>query len=172
MTGGLFRGILLLLVLLSAGCGYRFSDGGYALPEGVDSLHVELFANQTVEPLLENFITEQVTSQFLLKSGRTLTPTAERADTILSGTVLSYQSKPVSYDRNDEITEYQSKMTLSVQLRDRLTGKVLWKGNLKWDEEYPASNDKTIQEDNEEAAIRLISQRLADEIFTKITENF
>jgi outer membrane lipopolysaccharide assembly protein LptE/RlpB len=159
-------------LLLLTGCGYHFSGRGSNLPSEVQSIYIELFSNRTAEPFLENSITNSVIERFARK--RALRPIEKRdiADAILSGVVVGYSTSPISYDRNDVITEYRSTMTINVALRQTADDRILWKGDLDWSEEYPASLDKSVQEDNEAAAIAVIVDRLAQELYYRILENF
>lgn len=166
--------LFLCLALLTPlwGCGYHIPGRASSLPPEVQTLYVELFTNRTVEPFLENRLTDLVTEEFARRSVLRLTEDRERADAVLSGSVTTYATAPVSYGRDDEITEYRSSLTLSAMLRRRSDGKALWKGDLSWTEEYPSSDDKSAQEDNEEAAITEISARLAEELYFRIVDNF
>jgi hypothetical protein len=86
--------------------------------------------------------------------------------------VTAYSTSPISYDRNDVITEYRSTMTIAVTLRQTADDRILWKGSIDWSEEYPANLDKGVQEDNEAAAIAVIVDQLAQELYFRIMENF
>jgi outer membrane lipopolysaccharide assembly protein LptE/RlpB len=166
--------LLLLVLFLSAlgGCGYHLPGRGDHLPAGVETLRIELFANRTVEPYLENRLTNAVTDRFIRGRALRLTEDPARADAVLTGSVTAYATRPISYDRNDQITEYRSAVTIAATLRRASDGRVLWKGTLDWTEEYPASLDKGAQEENEAAAIEVIAARLADELFFRIMEGF
>lgn len=164
-------GLLLAILLLSA-CGYHLPGRSSNLPPDVRTLYIELFSNRTTEPLLENFITDRVVDRFARTDRLRLVETRMGADAVLSGIVTGYSTTPISYDRRDVITEYRSFMTISVVLRQKSDERVLWKGNVDWSEEYPASSDKSAQEDNEFAAIEVISDRLSQELYFRIMENF
>lgn len=168
------RRLILLWVLpfFLGGCGYHFSGQENNLPPEIRSLYIELFANRTTEPFLENLITNQATEEFARSRSLHLTEDLTRSDAVLSGTVSAYSTYPISFGRNDEITEYRSDMTLDAVLYRTSDGKVLWKGNLSWTEEYPSNDDKAAQEDNEDEAIEVIVERLAEELYFRIVDNF
>jgi outer membrane lipopolysaccharide assembly protein LptE/RlpB len=167
------RGLgLLFAALLLGGCGYHLPGRGAGLPAEVQTLYIELFSNRTTEPFLENRITDRVTDRFARKRSLRLVEKRDRADAILTGVVTSYLTTPISYDRRDVITEYRSTMTIAVTLRQTADDRVLWKGSVDWSEEYPASLDKSAQEDNEAAAIVGIVDRLSQELYFRIMENF
>jgi outer membrane lipopolysaccharide assembly protein LptE/RlpB len=164
--------LLWILPLFLGGCGYHFSGEVNNLPPEIRSLYIELFANRTAEPYLENFITNQVIEEFARSRNLHLTEDRTSADAVLSGTVSEYSTAPVSYGRDDEITEYRSAMGIDAVLYRASDGKALWKGNLSWTEEYPSNDDKTVQEDNEGAAIGVIVERLAEDLYFRIVDNF
>jgi len=163
---------LLAVLLCVWSCGYHFPGNGSSLPGQVRSLYIELFTNRTAEPFLENRITSSVIDRFARRSPGQVVDDRSGAEAILSGMVTEYRTESISYDSNDMITEYRSTMSISVTLRQTSDDHVLWKGNLAWSEEYPASRDKAVQEDNEAAAIDVIAERLAQELYSRITENF
>ncbi|PNU20034.1 hypothetical protein C2E25_09615 [Geothermobacter hydrogeniphilus] len=162
----------LLLCLLAAGCGYRFRGQGNSLPGGVHSVYIEMFVNRTTEPFLENRLTNAVTRRFARKREVEVAARRTGAEAILSGEITAYETEPISYDRNDKVTEYRSIMTVAVVLSRLDSGKTLWKGTLTWSEEYLADADKSVQDDRELAAEVQISDRLSDEILAHLLENF
>lgn len=168
------RGLALFLAaaLLFGGCGYNLPGRSANLPEGIETLHVELLKNRTPEPFLENGLTDSVVSEFIRGRSLELAGSPEKADAILSGVITGYSSDPISYDRNDNITEYRSRLTAGFTLKRIGDGKVLWKGQFSWEEEYPASDDKAVQEDNEAAAVRIIDDRLAEEVYYNLVDGF
>jgi len=154
------------------GCGYHLSGDVDNLPPEIRSLYIELFANRTAEPFLENLITREVTREFARSRNLQITEDRTRADAILSGTVSAYSTSPVSFGIDDEITEYRSAMAVGAVLYRAADGKTLWKGSLSWTEEYPSNDDKAVQEDNEAEAIKVIIERQAEELYFRIADNF
>lgn len=164
--------LFLLLTFLLTGCGYHLAGRGASLPEGIKSLHIELVKNRTSEPFLENGLTDSVVSEFARGRALEVASSPEKADVILSGVITGYSTRPISYDRNDNITEYRSRLNAAFTLKRTGDGKVLWKGELSWEEEYPANDDKAVQEDNEAAAVRIIDDRLAEELYYHLVDGF
>ncbi len=162
---------LLLCVLLLAGCGYHRPGQGESLGQ-VSALQVQLFVNQTYEPFLENVLTNAVTQRFLRTQRWRLVENPAQADAVFSGTVVDYRSVPVSFDAKDNVLEYRAQIKAAGELRRQEDGRVLWKGTLTWSEEYPGSLDKGRQEDEEAVAINSIAERLAEEFYFHLTDNF
>lgn len=164
--------ICLLLGLLLFGCGYQFRGQSSRLPGDVRAVYIELLANRTTEPFLENRLTNAVSRRFARKREVDVVARRSSAQAILSGQIIRYESNPVSYDKFDEVAEYRSTMELAAVLSRADNGKTLWKGTLSWSEEYLANADKTIQDDAESAAVVQISERLSDELLAHLLENF
>ena len=165
-------GASLLFALLLGGCGYHLAGRGNLLPADLHTLSIAMFTNRTSQPFLENYITNDLLARFARQPQLGLSENASQADAVLSGDITGYSSSPVAYNKTDSITEYRSTVTLSATFRRSSNGRVLWKGTVSWSEDYPADIDKTIQYDNEIAAIKVISRRLADEVYTRVTDNF
>jgi outer membrane lipopolysaccharide assembly protein LptE/RlpB len=138
----------------------------------VHRVFIELFQNRTLQPLLENEITNAVTERLSRGRALTLVRGADQGDAVLSGMVTFYETVPISYDTQDDIVEYRSTMSIAAVLRRTGNGPVVWSGSVTWNEEYPANRDKALQEDNEAAAIAEISDRLADELYSRVVSNF
>jgi len=168
------RSVLLvaLVALLLSACGYRLQGGADTLPGDVRSLYVELFSNDSYEPYLENFITNEVVGRFARHDRLEIVEQPFRAEGILGGRIIAYSNNALSYDSDDNIAEYRSKMTVEATLRRVDNGEVLWKGSVVWQEDYSANGDIVLQNDLEQAAIKEISQRLADELFSHMIDNF
>lgn len=163
---------LLLLLLFMGGCGYHVQGRKSHLPADIRSVLVELFVNRTLEPYLENEVTNAVSERFSRGRAFDLAAGADRAQAALSGIVTAYETRPISYNEQDAILEYRSTMTVDVVLRRTGSGEIVWKGAASWNEEYPANPDKAAQEDNEAAAIRVIAERIADELYSRLVDNF
>lgn len=161
-----------VLVLLLSACGYRLQGRSDPLPGDVRSVYVELFRNDTYEPFIENTVTNEVVGRFARHDRLEIVEQPARADGILSGRIVGYSNSALSYNSDDKISEYRSQMTVAGVLRRVGNGEVLWKGTVVWQEDYSVSSDKVVQEDREQAAIQEISQRLADELFSHMIDQF
>src|ERR1700687_5163651 len=62
-------GFSLLAVLCAcSACGYRFTAGGGALPDGIREVYAPVFINKTAEPGLETLFT-QALREYLVRNG-------------------------------------------------------------------------------------------------------
>ncbi|WP_226373923.1 LPS assembly lipoprotein LptE [Citrifermentans bemidjiense] len=162
--------LALLVLVLAGGCGYRpvVQRGPLAEANGVD---IVLFANKSFRPGVEGVLARDLIDEFALRTGRRVLP-GDKAQLELSGTVLSYATSPVSYNRLDAIQEYSAAMTVQASLREKRTQKVLWKGELTEQQVYPVNANIALQQNAEEAAVAKVTRRLAERIWQKLGERF
>ncbi len=165
------RLMLLLVVLLLSACGYHFPGQGGALPGGVKRIHIAMFDNLTRESLLENRLTSEIIDIF---SGRAnLRQVAiEEAEAELTGRILSYDSRSISYQQGDQISKYRVDMVVAVRLQRTDNQALLWEGTVRWQTEYDAAADKMLQRDDERRAQDELARRLAEEIYSRLLDDF
>lgn len=162
----------LLLILSLFGCGYHLQGKGDTLPAGVRYVHVAILHNATYEPFLENAVTGALLDRLMRSPGVELVNDPDQADALLTGTVTQYDSNSLSYDSRDRIAEYRARITVEVALRQADNAQVLWKGRSTWTEDYVGNTDKALEDDREQAAIEVIAQRLADDIYSRMVDDF
>ncbi len=131
---------------------------------------IPLFVNKTFKPNLEGVLANALIDEFAKKKG--LQVEASNADLTLSGEILDYSTTAISYSAADTVKEYSASMKISATLRKNSTNKVLWKGQLSWDQSFPANTDIALQQNAEDAAIREICGKLAQELFVTISSDF
>jgi outer membrane lipopolysaccharide assembly protein LptE/RlpB len=168
----MIRFVAFSLIFLLIGCGYHFPGQGNILPGGGRTIYIPLFVNRTAEPQLENRLSSDVSEVFARNGRISQVESQQLADTVLEGIITSYESRALSYDRNDDISEYRATMTVEVKLRQVSDGRLLWQGTVSWNEDYIAANDKALQQDLEQEAIEEITRRLAEELFYRVLDDF
>lgn len=162
----------IICLLLVCGCGYSLPGRGESLPDDIQRVLVEPFKNKTTEPFLETQLTNEIRDQFSRRRSLEVVSDAEQADAILSGTITSYRASSVSYDRNDDITEYRATMVVQAELIRANGEDVIWQGSVTWKEEFFANDDRAQQDYNETLAQEDLNRRLAQEVYNRITDNF
>lgn len=159
-------------LLLLVGCGYHFPGKSGTLPGGVQRLQIPLFANHTAKPRLENQLSSRVSEVFARNPQLTLVERADQAEAVLEGVIRTYSSAALSYNQNDDISEYRATLTVEAKLRRVDDGRLLWSGLLSWDEKYIAADDKGLQSDLEDQAIEEMVLRLAEELLYRLLDDF
>jgi len=165
----LFTGVL-LLALLTGGCGYHavLHHEPLFAGQGVDVL---VFANRSYQAGVEGVLARSLVDELALRTGGRVV-TGNEAGLELTGTVMSYGSTAVSYNAQDQIREYRLDIAVEAVLRDRLTQKVVWKGELVESQTYPVNLNLALQRNSEEAAAAKACRRLAEDIWQKAGERF
>ena len=163
--------ILFLLILVS-GCGYRFAGTG-DFPEGTESIFIPIFENRTSESGLEKQVTDDLIYEFTKNSKDILARGIDDADAVLYGIIRSIGTKTIS--RVDPNTSSERRVKISVDMKLVVPeGRVIWREEgITANEAYsvvPDDKYRTVQ--NGQEAISKLSQRLAEKIYTRMTDNF
>ena len=119
--------LLCLGILLAglAGCAYRLgpTNGERA---GARSVQIHPFENKTIEPRLIEAVTFALRKQ-VQQDGTYKLNTHDEGDIIVSGAIVNYERRSLSFQSRDAITprDYRLTITAHVMARERATGKVL-----------------------------------------------
>ena len=118
--------LLLLPVALGfSGCAYKLGPtNGRAA--GSHSIQVQPFVNKTIEPRLEDALTQALRKQ-LQQDGTFRLETAGPGDVIVSGHIVRFVRQHLSFQARDVLTpkDYRLVMTARITAQERVGGKVL-----------------------------------------------
>jgi hypothetical protein len=154
-----------LACLAQAGCGYRFTAGGPAFPQGIHKVFAPVIVNRTTEPALEGVFTEALREQ-LARSGRL---GGEGSEGRLEGELLAVgaavaqlapgTSGPLTY-----------RLTASLRVRLFRGETLLALTDVSGSEDYlPALRaDVLTTEANRQAAIRRLASALAADAIARL----
>jgi outer membrane lipopolysaccharide assembly protein LptE/RlpB len=185
MRGAGVHRIIISLALCAAclvcGCGYHLS-GTAETPSLIagKTIAIPMWRSKIFRPYLESILTGSLVDEFALRSGGMVTGEDE-ADLVLTGTIVSYETVAVSYTAEDKVREYRATMTIDAVLTEKRSQRVLWKGTISSNQDYPANpvgidlnqqNRIALQQNNEETAVREICRKLSEQLYQKVTENF
>lgn len=164
-----------LFAALCAGlsaCGYRFVGQGGAFPQNVQRIYVQMLKNNTAQTGLENTITNAIVFEFTRRNEAGLAGSLEQADAMLSGVVTGKTVQTVAPRGKDAAA--QRRVTLSLNLKlTRVGGEIIWVGSsIRDNQVYAVAEDKLRTEQNEREAIVIITARLAEGIYNRLTDNF
>jgi len=168
-------GALVALVLLSAGCGYRFTaDSATRLAAG-QTVWVPYFKNATVHSQASVALKRAIFDQFA--GQRNIMPAAspELGDLLLEGTLTGYGIGAVSYSAADAIMEYRLTITADITVRkrgDAADVRPLWKGSLSAWQDYPVAATIELQRSSEDAALAAASRKLAQQLIWQMEQQY
>ncbi len=117
---------VLVCFLLLAGCGYRFAPGGENIDKSIQKAYVDVFANRTSEPGIENDFRSAFIEQFI-KGGRfKLVDRVDLADAVLKGGIESLSTSHLSYQSTIVAAEERMDAVLNISFEERQTKKIIW----------------------------------------------
>jgi hypothetical protein len=164
--------IMLLIGLLPVlwSCSYRFSGTG-SLPSDITRIYVSVIENKTSDSGIEKYITDDLINEFILRRKDVLSR-QEDAEGILSGSIEYIRDTPIAHSSQSKSTQRRVVLGIVLKLVDQ-KGKKIWAVNgINANEAYKVTEDKTLTEQNKKAAIQVLSKRLAEKIYNRLTDDF
>jgi outer membrane lipopolysaccharide assembly protein LptE/RlpB len=137
--------VLSAIITLLTGCGYHAVGRTSRLPQDVKVLAVPVFVNQTQTYRIEQILTRDVVRELIGRTHyRVVTDAYASPDATLTGTVLSAQANPLTYDaQSGRISSAVVTVTMKVSLVDR-SGHVLFENqNYSFRQQYQVSREVT-----------------------------
>jgi len=154
-----------------SGCGYSLLAEKPLLGAGYKRMSIPVFVNKTLEPGIEEVVTQAVVNEFLLDS-RVSVEYSKNAECILSGKVILYQTnQAISYDSLNRIAEYRLTLSISVEIREK-DNTLLWKNkNITVTADYTVPQQITEIKNAEDRALRVASAKIAGNLI-RLIERF
>lgn len=166
--------LIALLPLLSVSCGYRFAATDTSLPKTIHTVAIPAFNNLTTRYKLADQLPEAISREFITRTRYRVVSDPNTADAVLRGAVIGYTFNPTIYDpANGRAAFAEIRVTLSVTLTERATGKVLFtRPNFDVRETYQISPDATQYFEESDPALKRAGQQVARSIISAVLENF
>ncbi len=159
---------VILILLVAGACGYRFAGGG-RLPEGIQTLSVGVFENQTKETGLEHLIANELIHQFT-RFGTVRLTDRDAADAFLTGRIQSAGISTIAH----KTTHVSAERRVRVVVTPTLTapkGRVFWSGqSIAEEETFFVGADRLHTEQNKKSALAILSKRIAERIYYQMTD--
>ena len=111
--------------MLSA-CGYTTQS---SLDPKYRTIYVAPFENQSRAYGTQAALTNAVRRKFI-SDGRLRLVEHERADLVLEGVILSYNLRGLTFDEDDEVTQFLTVITAGARLTEGATGEIVWQDPL------------------------------------------
>ena len=167
------RLLTLTFSLPFAGCGYHTAGSATHIPASVRSIAVPVFATHTQAYHSEMALTQAVVRELDTRTRYRVLAGGADADAVLSGTILTQASVPLTYDSTSgETSSYLVTITVKLVLTAR-DGRVLYQNDaLSYREQYQSTQDLTgfIREDP--AAVNRLARDFAHAIVGDMLESF
>jgi hypothetical protein len=124
VTARAFGAAVTVALGLVLGCAYSFS--GSNLPSYIKTIAVPNFANETLQPGLDQEFTTAVIDRYI-KDGRLKLAPEGKESCRLSGRVTKYENRVYNYTADQSPRDYIVVVTASVVLKDMVKNRDLWK---------------------------------------------
>lgn len=105
--------ILLAFLLLTAGC-MRYGFTGTSIPEGVNSVYIPFFADQSNSGIgdLSDRLNETLVNRFINQTRLNLANNRQSADAILEGSITGYDNRPFSISGEEQTDQNEVVITV------------------------------------------------------------
>ena len=165
---------VLVLLLVSVGCGYHTSGHAVRLPDNIHTLYVPMFDNSTQTFRVEQAMTAAVVQELRSRTNyHVVTSNDGTADATLRGTVNYTANSPLTYD---SVTGRISSSVISVMMKVSLVnraGKTLWENpNYLYREQYQVSRDAASFFDESNPAFLRVADEFAKSLVSNILEAY
>ena len=162
--------ILVVLLLLLSGCGYRLEGGGY-IYQGVSRVGVEVFENKTSQTRAGIDFTNELIREIQEKTDTKVVDPAYAARKI-KGVIKAITFSVLSRSSAETVVERNVTAVVDVQLLDT-DDDVLWSvTNFSSSESYLVDENKINDEATINEAIEIIAQRIAQRLVSQMMVNF
>ena len=164
----------LTLALLLTGCGYHSAGSATHIPANVRTIAVPVFATHSQAYRSEMALTQAVVHELDTRTHyRVLTSNTADADAVLSGTILTQTSVPLTYDSTSgETSSYLVTLTVKVVLTAR-DGRVLYQNDaLSYREQYQSTQDLSGFLREDPAAVNRLARSFAHALVDNMLESF
>lgn len=133
--------VLVLLAMMSSGCGYALAGRGSSLPAYIRVIGVPLFKNATPIFDVDRLITERVRTELIGRGSYRVVPDASGVDALVEATITSVRISPSSFDENNQASRYDITITARVTFRDLKANKDIWSNpSVSFTDEYQLTN--------------------------------
>jgi hypothetical protein len=159
----------LTLCLACLSCGYHVAGSVQNLPEGVHSIGIPTFKNDTREFKLEQQITAAVLKEFTLRTRVPVVSRSNGVDAVLQGEIRSLTSNPVTFGTDAFGSAFLVTVQMSVKLVRVKDGMVLFENpDFTFHGRYVLNSKVTEFFSEENAAVERLAREFAASLASTI----
>jgi len=175
--------LLVVFSLVVAGCGYSLRGPGERIGPDYDTLAIPLFSSTSSFLGYEAEFTGVLREHFITRS-RMKIVTRENAQVVLSGTISSIITEPLTYSTKKQVIHglasthavtrsREMRVRVEAKLLDRQKGIIIWQtSNLTDTAGFAVSADPLSTRYNQRQAFIAIARDIAARIYSKTMERF
>jgi outer membrane lipopolysaccharide assembly protein LptE/RlpB len=166
--------LAVVAMLVLASCGYHTAGKAARIPDSVHTIAIPVFTNKTPTYRIETVLTNAVVKEFNTRTKyRIVNQAVPDADATLTGTVISTELAPVTYDsQTGRASTALVTVTMSVVLKGR-NGQVLYENSrYVFREQYQVSRELSSFFEEEGIAVERLSHDFARTLVSNVLEAF
>jgi len=118
---------VLVTASLLAGCGYSLATPGADLPREVRTLYIAPVAGDGADPEVSDALARELRRLVRERAYFRVSESESGADAVLRVSLVDFVSRPVAFDKYDEVLDYETTIRVDAAL-ERESGEVLWRG--------------------------------------------
>lgn len=167
------RGLAVVALLASSGCGYTLVGRASNLPPEVRTVYLAAFKNETQRIGVDQILGRAVADELVGRPRLEVVSSAETADAIIEGTVSSFTLVPVSFDAEGRASEYEVLITANLAFKRRDPEAVIWANDrYAFRDSFPVESAEVGLLDQETRAIEATADKFAETVVTDLLEGF
>jgi outer membrane lipopolysaccharide assembly protein LptE/RlpB len=164
-------GLLVLLVVALAGCGYHLTGQAGSIPGNLQRISVPMFTNGTTVPGFEQLVTTAVRTR-LQRDGRVRLGTEASSATQLRGEVRRYELLLLATNRDDFALEYRVEVEVHVIVEDLRQRQTVLDQTLAVNTEYVVSPQIVPTEIARERALLAVAREAGERVVSLLLDRF
>lgn len=161
----------MMMALILSACGYRFAGSG-DLPGRIERVHIAMLENRTAESGVESTFTNDLIYEFT-RNRKESVVRKEKAQAVLKGVISSITTRTLTHTSETEASEMRVTATVILTL-EKTDGEVVWaSGPVSEEQAFTVvSGDRSSTDANKKKAVSIVSERLAESVYSRLTDNF
>ena len=163
--------LVLLLVVVLAGCGYQLGGQAGTIPGNLQRISVPMFTNNTSVPGVEQLVTTAVRTQ-LQRDGRVRLGTDANSATQLRGELRRYELTLLASDRSDFALEYRIEVEVHIVAEDLRQRQAVLDQTLAVNIDYVVSPQIVPTEIARERALLAVAREAGDRVVSLLLDRF
>jgi outer membrane lipopolysaccharide assembly protein LptE/RlpB len=164
--------LLVLLLMVVAGCGYHVTVPQSRHLGAQQLVWVPFFANESISPTAQTILRRAFYDELHALRGLNPASSEQNADLVMKARLISYATKAMSYNSLDQAREFS--LTLDVELEITKKGEAapLWKGQLQGAKQFPANTNLAFQRNAEDQALDAAARIIAHKFISALEESY
>jgi hypothetical protein len=159
-------------LLIMQACGYHNPYTGSRYQEQADvAVYISVWDNRTNEMALENLIFQKTADWLRQINSLRITTDPDRADYLLSGTVLGVDYPASAFSTTSTATTLNARIRVEYRLIERGSSKTLWQTTeTVRGSGYPVGADALRSQSNKNIALETIATEIGENIYLRLTD--